>query len=95
MTSSTPATPPRGTPPKPSGVAPPPSGASATVTVTGTVTEGVEPGCLLLDTYLLIGGPAEVLRAGARVTVTGRVEADLMTTCQQGTPLRVDHARRE
>lgn len=57
--------------------------------LTGTVTAGVEPGCLLLDGYLLVGGPREQLRAGTRVTVTGQVQADLMTTCQQGTPFRV------
>ena len=34
---------------------------------------GVEPNCLLLDGYLLVGGPRDVLNAGARVTVTGRV----------------------
>ena len=36
----------------------------------------------------------ELLTAGALVTVTGRVEPDLMTTCQQGTPLIVESARR-
>lgn len=71
---------------------PPKASSGSTVTVTGTVTPGVEPGCRLLDEYLLIGGPADVLRDGARVTVTGRVEPDLMTTCQQGTPLRVESA---
>src|SRR5687767_2522455 len=60
----------------------PRAGASPTV-LTGVVREGVESGCLLLDGYLLVGGDPAVVRAGARVTVTGRVEADLMTTCQQ------------
>jgi hypothetical protein len=63
------------------------------MTLTGTVTAGVEPNCLLLDGYLLVGGPREHLRSGARVTVTGRVQADLMTTCQQGTPLVVETAQ--
>lgn len=61
-------------------------------TLTGTVTAGVEPGCLLLDGYLLVGGDPGVIRAGARITVTGRVVADLMTTCQQGTPFVVRSA---
>lgn len=72
---------------------PPPSVSSGTMTLTGTVTAGVEPNCLLLDGYLLVGGPRDVVRSGARVTVTGRVQPDLMTTCQQGTPLVVESAR--
>ena len=71
-----------------------PPATAGTLTLTGTVTPGVEPGCLLIDGYLLVDGPRDVLRAGNRVTVTGRVEPDLMTTCQQGTPLRVQSAKR-
>jgi hypothetical protein len=64
------------------------------VTVTGTVIDGVEPNCLLLDagggrTYLLVGGDRAELRAGARVAVTGRVDRGLLSTCQQGEPLVV------
>ena len=59
------------------------------VTVTGTVGEGVEPGCLLLDSYLLVGGDRDQLRPGARVAVTGRVDRGLLSTCQQGVPLVV------
>ena len=58
-------------------------------TLTGTITAGAEHQCLLLDGYLLVGGDRAVIRAGARVTVTGRVVPDLITTCQQGTPLMV------
>jgi hypothetical protein len=67
------------------------------VTLTGTVRAGVEPNCLLLEAenggrYLLVGGEragrAE-LRPGARVAVTGRVDRDLLSTCQQGQPLVV------
>jgi hypothetical protein len=62
--------------------------------VTGTVREGVEPGCLLLDAedgrrYLLVGGERAELEAGARVKVTGRLAPDLVSTCQQGEPLVV------
>lgn len=53
----------------------------------------MEAGCLLLRGYLLIGGRDQGLRAGATVTVTGRTETDLLSTCQQGTPLRVDSVR--
>ncbi|RLP87339.1 MULTISPECIES: hypothetical protein [unclassified Micromonospora] len=70
---------------------PPPVGATE---LTGTITPGVEPNCVLLDGYLLIGGPRDVLRAGAKVTVTGRVEPGMMTTCQQGTPFVVEGAHR-
>jgi hypothetical protein len=64
------------------------------VTLTGTVRAGVEPGCLLLDAdgggpYLLVGGERAELRPGARVAVTGRVERDLLSICQQGEPLVV------
>jgi hypothetical protein len=64
------------------------------VTVTGTVREGVEPNCLLLDAeggerYLLVGGERNELQAGARVKVTGQVRRDLLSTCQQGEPLVV------
>lgn len=69
---------------------PPPAG---TTTLTGTISSGVEPGCLLLDNHLLVGGPRDVLRAGAKVIVTGRVQADLITTCQQGTPFLVETAK--
>ncbi len=61
-------------------------------TLTGVPTEGVEAGCLLLDGYLLLGGPRDVLTSGRTVSVTGRVEPGLMTTCQQGTPLLVESA---
>ncbi|MFC8846123.1 MULTISPECIES: hypothetical protein [unclassified Micromonospora] len=79
-------------PPKPGGPSVPP-GVGAT-TLTGTVEAGVEPGCRLLDGYQLIGGPADVLVAGAKVEVTGRAQPDMLTTCQQGIPFVVESARR-
>jgi hypothetical protein len=66
-----------------------PSPPAGEVTVTGTVSEGVEPNCLLLDGYLLVGGDRSKLRPGARVAVTGRVDRGLLSTCQQGLPLEV------
>ncbi|MGC4804401.1 hypothetical protein [Micromonospora sp. DT233] len=71
-----------------------PPGPGAT-TLTGTVEAGVEPGCRMLSGYQLIGGPDDVLTAGARVVVTGHAKADMMTTCQQGTPFVVESARRD
>ena len=62
-------------------------------TLTGTITAGAEHQCLLLDGYLLVGGDRAVIRAGVRVTVTGRVVPDLVTTCQQGVPLVVISSR--
>jgi hypothetical protein len=89
-TPDTPALPIPGRPGKPS-----PGGASSgTTTVTGTVATGVEPNCVLLNGYLLLGGPRELFTAGALVTVSGRVEPTMMTTCQQGIPLVVESARR-
>jgi hypothetical protein len=82
---------------------PPPStnpggGASASTsasptTLTGVVAEGVEAGCLLIDNYLLVGGDRDIVRAGARITVRGRVDRTLLTTCQQGTPFVVSSAQ--
>lgn len=60
------------------------------ITVTGTVEAGVESNCLLLGGYLLLGGDRALVKPGARITVTGRSEPDTLTTCQQGTPLRVE-----
>lgn len=62
------------------------------VTVTGTVEAGVERGCIMLRAggtlYQLVGQDPAIV-AGATVTVRGRPDPDLMTTCQQGTPLHV------
>ncbi|MEU7756070.1 hypothetical protein AB0B57_28875 [Micromonospora sp. NPDC049101] len=78
--------------PKPGGPSTPP-GVRAT-TLSGVVQGGVEPGCVLLDGYLLLGGPRDVLTPGARVEVSGRAEPGMMTTCQQGTPFVVSNANR-
>ena len=74
-------------------VPPTTTGEHATVRVAGAVSDGVEPGCTLLTSdgvvYQLIwrhGTP--VIRP--RMEVEGTVQPDLMTTCQQGTPLVVD-----
>ncbi|HEX6968151.1 MAG TPA: hypothetical protein VF174_04960 [Micromonosporaceae bacterium] len=96
----TPSTPVRPTGPSGAGVppvneSPTPGGGQpgAPIVLTGTIREGVEQGCLLLDDYLLVGGPRDVLRAGARVVVTGHPDPNLMTTCMQGTPFLVARAQ--
>jgi hypothetical protein len=90
------ATSPAATSPAPtqeSGTTKPPGG---TQTLTGTITAGVEPNCLLLEDHLLIINDPKLQSAakeGATVTVTGRVEQGMMTTCQQGTPFVVTALR--
>ncbi|BCJ44936.1 hypothetical protein GCM10010168_84900 [Actinoplanes ianthinogenes] len=67
-----------------------------TTTISGTVTAGVEPGCLLLQdgssTHLLVFQD-ETLRAsapvGSQVQVTGVPKPGMMSTCQQGEPFMV------
>lgn len=65
----------------------------AEITLTGDVMAGVEPGCIVLkasnQTFLLVGGDRARLDRGGKITVRGRTDPGLMTTCQQGTPLRV------
>jgi hypothetical protein len=71
------------------------------VVVRGTVREGVEPGCRLLEVdqarrWLLVGGgrDADKLVPGARVEVVGVRVLGLLSYCQQGRPLRVLSVRR-
>ena len=67
------------------------------IEVTGVVEAGVESGCLVLRTedvaYQLSGSTDPLIRPGARLTVIGRVNPDLMTTCQQGPVLEVLEVR--
>jgi hypothetical protein len=91
-----PATAPTAAVPPTTGPAVPEGGAP--VTATGTVREGVEAGCRLLaadggPAYLLVGGDRVALRPGARVEVEGRLAPGLVSTCQQGKPLRVTAVR--
>lgn len=76
-----------------SSVTPPKAG---TLTVTGTVEDGVESGCRLLEGYLLIvRDPAHraVLASSPRVEVTGYVDETVLSYCQQGIPLVVTSIR--
>lgn len=60
----------------------------------GTVVNGEEPGCLLLDTgvrrYHLVGGAEATLEVGQKVTVTGLADPNTTSTCEQATPLTID-----
>jgi hypothetical protein len=92
-----------GSPPlPPSGRVYPPSASTSKnttgeLTITGQVIEGVESGCLVMEsggtTYQLIGGDKQVVRAGRTVIVRGRPNPGLATICQQGTPFEVSEAR--
>lgn len=62
--------------------------ATPILTVSGTVTKGIEIGCLRLASYNLVGGDRTVLKAGAQVKVTGYVDTGTAGFCN-GTPLRV------
>jgi hypothetical protein len=74
--------------------APPPSG--VTLVLTGQVEPGVEARCLMLKdagrTYQLIGGDPAIVKAGARVRVTGHVAVGVMSYCMQGQPFQVTEA---
>lgn len=74
--------------------------APAGQTITGTVTAGVEPNCVLLSgggtDYLLIFADQALrdqVKIGEQATVVGTAEPGQMTTCQQGTPFRVTSVR--
>jgi hypothetical protein len=68
-----------------------------TTTIVGVVEEGVEHGCKLLRTsnglYLLVGSNDPMITAGARLSVRGRLNPSLVTTCQQGTAFQVSHVQ--
>jgi hypothetical protein len=77
----------------PPGLQPPPTHRTGELTLTGDVISGVEPNCTLLETdtglYLLFGGALDELRVGTTATVRGEVQANMASTCQQGTPFEV------
>jgi hypothetical protein len=96
--SSGPTTAPETLPTAPTTSAPTPTTAPGSgkqqLTATGTLRDGVEPGCMLLEAdqgsvYLLVGGDRGRLTAGGRVQVTGVLAQDLLSTCQEGKPLLV------
>ncbi|NMO57221.1 hypothetical protein HH310_39370 [Actinoplanes sp. TBRC 11911] len=71
-------------------------GPGATQTISGTVTAGVEPNCRLLtsggSSYLLLfkdSASRSAAAIGKTVTLVGRSDPSLMTTCMQGVPFVV------
>jgi Protein of unknown function (DUF5818) len=82
------------TSPRPPSTTAPGSPGKSEITATGTLRDGVEPGCVLLQTdqgtrYLLVGGDRGKLTARGRVQVTGELSPDLLSICQEGQPLLV------
>jgi hypothetical protein len=80
--------------PAPTSTTAPGSPGRSEITATGTLRDGVEPGCVLLQSeqgsvYLLVGGDRSKLTAGGRVQVTGLLSPDLLSICQEGQPLLV------
>jgi hypothetical protein len=81
-------------PTTPTSTSAPGSPGKSQITATGTLRDGVEPGCVLLQSeqgtvYLLVGGDRGKLTAGGRVQVTGVPSPDLLSICQEGQPLLV------
>ncbi|WP_052762698.1 hypothetical protein [Jiangella alkaliphila] len=69
---------------------PQPTTTPGSLQLSGFPTPGVESGCWLLDGYLLMGGDQELISSGREVQITGEAQPGILTTCQQGTPFRVD-----
>lgn len=71
-----------------------PAAPSRELTVTGTVEQGVEAGCIVLrtasgTTYQLSGPLVSGLALDREATVRGSIDTAVATTCQQGPLLRV------
>ena len=74
-----------------------PTASGRPVVVDGVIEAGVEPGCRVLTAcsirYLLLGGGEDV-PLGVPVRVQGLLQPGVLSTCQQGTPLRVTDVQR-
>jgi hypothetical protein len=79
--------------PGPTGI---PVGTPRAVTIDGVIEAGVEPGCKVLTAgntrFLILGGDDVPL--GVPVRVEGTLQPGVLSTCQQGTPLRVTSVKR-
>jgi hypothetical protein len=86
-------TPSGGVHPGPTGI---PIGKGMPISVDGIIENGVEPGCKVLTTgstmYLILGG--KDVPTGVPVRVEGVLQPGVLSTCQQGTPLRVTSVKR-
>jgi hypothetical protein len=86
-------TPSGGLRPGPTGI---PIGTGRPITVDGIIEAGVEPGCKVLTAgstmYLILGG--KDVPTGVPVRVEGVLQPGVLSTCQQGTPLRVTSVKR-
>ena len=73
-----------------------PIGTGRPITVDGIIEGGVEPGCKVLTSgstmYLILGG--KDVPTGVPVRVEGILQPGVLSTCQQGTPLRVTSVKR-
>jgi hypothetical protein len=82
-----------GVQPGPTGI---PVGTAKPVSIDGIIEEGVEPGCKVLTAgstmYLILGG--KDVPTGVPVRVEGLLLPGVLSTCQQGTPLRVTSIKR-
>jgi hypothetical protein len=71
------------------------SAGGAATELTGTISDGVESGCVILKDASgavlanLFGVDTAKVPIGSSVLVTGQFQTDLMTTCQQGKPFEV------
>jgi hypothetical protein len=83
---------PTGPPQDLDGVPPTTTGKHSSVRIRGTVSDGIEPGCMLLTSndvvYQLIW-PHGTPVTGRTIEVEATIEPGLLTTCQQGIPLVV------
>jgi hypothetical protein len=79
--------------PGPTGI---PVGSPRAVTIDGVIEAGVEPGCKVLTAgntkFLILGG--DDVPMGVPVRVEGTLQPGVLSTCQQGTPLRVTSVKR-
>ncbi len=93
---STPNSVPTGTATKHPGPPGIPIGTGRPITVDGIIEAGVEPGCRVLTSgstmYLVLGG--KDVPTGVPVRVEGILQPGVLSTCQQGTPLRVTSVKR-
>jgi hypothetical protein len=83
---------PKGTPPATT------SAGGSNVIVRGTVRQGVEPGCLLLDAqdkraYLLMDADPSTVRPGATVEIVGQKVDQIVSYCGEGVVLSVVSSR--